>query len=110
MEEFPHKVTFLVEKEPQSDGGGGYIPGGWETYDTDYGFLDTPKSEEIYRAQQAQHPFDRHLYYAHRIDIKTTMRVSCEGDTYEIVGKPLDQGGQHEIIRVDLRLVTHGQA
>ncbi|NRG43516.1 hypothetical protein HRF87_01905, partial [Bacillus sp. CRN 9] len=53
--EFPHEVVFQVEKEPQSDGGGGKIPGGWETYASDYGFLDTPKSSERYMAQQAHY-------------------------------------------------------
>ncbi|WP_419892817.1 phage head closure protein [Oceanobacillus kimchii] len=107
MDEFPHEVFFQVEGEKQSDGGGGSLPGtgGWETYDETEGFLDTPKSTERFIAQQANHPIDRRLYYAYRADIKTTMRVYCEGDTYEIVGKPLDQGGQHEIMRIDLRLI-----
>ncbi|MGX1432467.1 SPP1 family predicted phage head-tail adaptor [Cytobacillus horneckiae] len=110
MEEFPHEVVFQIEKEPQSDGGGGKIPGGWETYATDYGFLDTPKSSERYMAQQARYQFDRHLYYHYRTDITVNMRVLCEGYTYEIVGKPIDQGGQHEIMRIDLRLVPDGKA
>lgn len=92
MIEFPHEIIFQVESEPVSDGGGGYIPGEWTTHDTIYGFLDTPKSSEIFQAHQLQHPFDRHLYYPYRTDIKTNMRVVCEGDTYELVGKPLDQG------------------
>jgi len=105
MDEFPHKVIFKVETPPKSDGGGGWIPGGWETYDEIDGFLDTPKSNEIFQAQQLQHPFDRQLYYPYRTDIKTTMRVVCEGDTYELASKPLDQGGQHEIMKVNLRLI-----
>ncbi|MCJ0932925.1 phage head closure protein [Virgibacillus halodenitrificans] len=111
-EEFPHQVIFQVYTEPQSDGGGGYLPGtgGWFNLDQEdfYGFLDTPKSGEIYQAQQLQHPFDRYLFYPYRTDIKTDMRVTCEGDTYELVGKPLDQGGQHEIMKVSLRLVANG--
>jgi len=107
MDEYPHKVVFLVEQEPESDGGGGWIPSIWEELDQDdfYGFLDTPSSKEIYQAQQMQHPFDRYLYYPYRTDISTLMRVFCEGDTYELTGKPLDQGGQHEIMRVALSLI-----
>jgi len=106
MEEFPHEVIFKVETPSQSDGGGGWIPGGWATYDIVQGFLDTPKSSELFQAHQLKHPFDRHLYYPYRTDIKTTMRVVCEGDTYELASKPLDQGGQHEIMKVNLRLIN----
>lgn len=108
MDEFPHEVIFQIEGEKVSDGGGGWIPGEWTTYDTIQGFLDTPKSSEIFQAQQLQHPFDRHLYYPYRTDIKATMRVVCESDTYELAGKPLDQGGQHEVVKVNLRLVPNG--
>lgn len=106
MDEFPHGVAFRSYTEPQPDGGGGYIPGGYVDYITIDGFLDTPTSNEIYQAQQLQHPFDRNLFYPYRTDITTSMHVVCEGDTYEIVGKPLDQGGQHEVMRVSLRLVN----
>lgn len=106
MDEFPHKVEFKIMGEPVSDGGGGFLPGEWETYDEIGGFLDTPKSSELFQAQQLHHPFDRHLYYPYRTDIKTTMRVVCEGDTYELASKPLDQGGQHEIMKVNLRLIN----
>ncbi|MGM0903065.1 MAG: phage head closure protein [Bacillota bacterium] len=105
MDQFPHEVVFLIQKEPISDGGGGYLPSAWAEYDRVDGFLDTPSSRELYQAQQLQHPFDRHLYYPYRTDITTKMRVECEGDTYELAGKPLDQGGQHEIMRVALRLI-----
>lgn len=110
FDEFPHKVVFKKENQPESDGGGGYVPGtgGWNNIDINdfYGFLDTPSSREIYQAHQLQHPFDRYLYYPYRTDITTDMHIECEGDTYEIVGKPLDQGGQHEIMRVSLRLIN----
>ncbi|WP_164670964.1 phage head closure protein [Virgibacillus doumboii] len=107
MNEFPHNVTFLTFSDPEPDGGGGYIPGtgGWKTYDTIEGFLDTPTSEQIYKAHQLQHPFDRYLFFLYRTDITVAMRVKCESDTYELVGKPLDQGGQHEVMRVSLRLI-----
>ncbi|WP_245153939.1 phage head closure protein [Jeotgalibacillus proteolyticus] len=112
MEEFPHEVIIQVHTEPVSDGGGGYLPGtgGWMNVDTDdfFGFLDTPTSREIYEAHQLQHPFDRNLYYPYRTDITPKMRVVCEGDIYEIVSKPMDQGGQNEIMKVPLRLVSPG--
>ncbi|MBD1223290.1 phage head closure protein [Virgibacillus halodenitrificans] len=110
MNEFPHEVEFQSYTPPQPDGGGGYLPGtgGWTTFNKIDGFLDTPTSNEIYQAQQLQHPFDRYLYYPYRTDIKTDMRVTCEGDTYELVGKPLDQGGQHEVMKVSLRLLANG--
>jgi len=104
MDEFPHEITFLVENKI-SDGGGGSEKE-WNPYITILGFLDTPTSEEIYQAHQLAHPFDRHLYYPYRTDIKPSMRVKHNDDTYEIVGKPLDQGGQNEIMKVSLRLIN----
>ncbi|KIL46159.1 phage head closure protein [Jeotgalibacillus campisalis] len=110
MHEFPHEVIYKVYSKPNPDGGGGFIPGsgGWVTRDVDEGFLDTPSSNEIYQAQQLQHPFDRNLYYPYRTDITPGMRVVCEGDTYEVVSKPMDQGGQNEIMKVPLKLVSPG--
>jgi hypothetical protein len=35
------------------------------------------------------------------------MRITYEGETYELAGRPEDQGGQHEIMRVVLKLVDN---
>lgn len=101
--EFPHEVTFqsLVKV---SDGAGGNKQN-WVNGITIMGFLDTPSSREIFTAQQLANPLDRNLYYPYRTDINEKMRCICEGDTYELTGKPQDQGGQHEIMKVSLKLV-----
>lgn len=36
--EFPHNVAFLVEGKKTPDGGGGWLPGEWETYGESIGF------------------------------------------------------------------------
>lgn len=106
LEEFPHKVMVLkLTRVP--DGGGGYTEG-WTESHSFYGFLDTPSSKEIYQAEQLQHPFDRNLFYPYGEDLTTSHRVECEGDTYELASKPMDQGGQHEVMKVNLRLVNDG--
>lgn len=102
--EYPHVVVFKTfTKVP--DGAGGYVQN-WTPTLTIQGFLDTPSSREIFTAQQLSNPLDRNLYYAYRSDINEKMRCTCEGDTYELIGKPQDQGGQHEVMKVALKLVT----
>jgi SPP1 family predicted phage head-tail adaptor len=102
--EFPHEIEVLV-KEKVSDGAGGFTSE-WEVSDTLFGFIDTPSSREKYNALQLQNPLDRFLYYPYRTDINAKVRVKYESDMYELSGRPEDQGGQHEIMRVALKLVT----
>lgn len=106
-DEFPHVVTFQTyTKVP--DGGGGYTQR-WADVLTIDAFMDTPSSKELFEAMQLQNPLDRNLYYEYRTDINEKMRCTFEGETYELVGKPQDQGGQHEVMKVPLKLVAHGQ-
>lgn len=105
-DEYPHGVVFQTfTKVP--DGAAGHTKK-WINVLEFNGFLDTPSSREIYKAHQLNNPLDRNLYYPYRTDIDPKMRCTCEGDTYELVGRPLDQGGQHEVMKVALKLVPHG--
>jgi SPP1 family predicted phage head-tail adaptor len=105
-DEFPHAVTFK-QLQTVPDGGGGSTKV-WVDYATIDGFMDTPSSREVYEAHQLNNPLDRHLYYPHRTDISTTMRVLYESETYEVTGRPQDQGGMQEVMRLPLRLVMNG--
>jgi len=109
QDEYPHAVVFQTLNKV-SDGAGGYMQSWVEvTSIKDFsGFLDTPLSREIFTAQKLSNPLDSNLYYPYRTDINEKMRCICEGDTYELVGKPQDQGGQHEVMKVPLKLVPHG--
>jgi SPP1 family predicted phage head-tail adaptor len=106
QDEYPHEVVFQTSTKV-SDGAGGHVQS-WTPTLTIQGFLDTPSSREIFTAQQLSNPLDRNLYYPYRTDINEKMRCTCEGDTYELVGKPQDQGGQHEVMKVPLKLVANG--
>jgi SPP1 family predicted phage head-tail adaptor len=106
LDEYPHEVVFL-EQSKVPDGGGGYKTS-WKEVLVFEGFLDTPTSRELFKAQQLNYTLDRSLYYPYRTDVKEKMRCQCEGDTYELVGKPEDQGGQHEVMKVSLKLVANG--
>lgn len=105
-EEFPHEVVFL-KKTKLPDGGGGNIIG-WKEELSFNGFLDTPSSRDLFTANQLTKPFDRSLFYPYRTDVAVDMRCRCEGDTYEIVGRPEDQGGQNRVMKVSLKLVANG--
>jgi len=102
-DEFPHEVTFQVFGKVDDDSGG--YEEKWIDYEAIKAFVDTPSSRETYQAHKLGNPLDRYLYYPYRTDIKPNMRVVYETETYELAGRPEDQGGQREIMRVALKLV-----
>ena len=104
--EYPHSVIFQVKSQVSDGMGGGSIL--WTDTLTINGFMDTPSSREIFEAQQLQNPLDRNLFYPYRTDVDETMRVLFEGEVYDIVGRPQDQGGQREVMKVPLKLVANG--
>lgn len=104
MDEFPHAVE-IVEKKKIPDGAGGSSTI-WVTVDTIDAFVDTPSSKEQYYAQQLGNPLSRYMYFEYRTDILATMNLRFEGETYALAGRPEDQGGMHEVMRVALKLVT----
>ncbi|MEK5432612.1 phage head closure protein [Lysinibacillus sp. FSL R7-0073] len=103
-DEFPHEVE-VVQKRKVSDGAGGFKTE-WFQVDAMEAFVDTPTSKEQYYAQQLGNPLQRYMYYPYRTDLTSSMRLRYEGDIYEFAGRAEDQGGQHEIMRVALKLVT----
>ena len=103
-DEFPHEVE-IVQKKKVSDGAGGFETE-WTLVDTLETFVDTPTSKEQYYAQQLGNPLQRYMYYPYRTDLTSSLRLRYEGEIYAFAGRPEDQGGQHEIMRVALKLVT----
>ncbi|MEE3805459.1 phage head closure protein [Lysinibacillus fusiformis] len=103
-DEFLHEVE-IVQKKKVSDGAGGFKTE-WTLVDTLETFVDTPTSKEQYYAQQLGNPLQRYMYYPYRTDLTSSMRLRYEGEIYAFAGRPEDQGGQHEIMRVALKLVT----
>ena len=103
-DEFPHEVE-VVQKKKVSDGAGGFKTE-WFPVDTVEVFVDTPTSKEQYYAQQLGNSLERYMYYPYRTDLKSDMRLRYEGEIYAFAGRPEDQGGQHEKMRVALKLVT----
>ena len=103
-DEFPHTVE-VVQKKKISDGAGGFKTD-WHPVDTIEAFVDTPTSKERFYAQQLDNPLERYMYYEYRTDLTSSMRLRYEDEIYAFAGRPEDQGGQHEIMRVALKLVT----
>ena len=104
MNEFPHTVQ-IVEKRKVPDGSGGFKTE-WVELDKIEAFIDTPTSKEQYYAQQLNNPLSRYMYYPYRSDLTSAMQLRFENEIYAFAGRPEDQGGQHEIMRVALKLVT----
>lgn len=104
-DEFPHTITVLKKTSIPDGGGGSEVT--WNPILTMKGFVDTPTSRERYQAQQLQNPLDRYLFYPYRNDLDSAMRITYENELYELSGRPEDQGGQHEIMRVALKLVDN---
>lgn len=109
-DEFPHVAQFLV-KTKTSDGGGGGTESWQEYLGPTAAFFDTPSSREEILAMQTTNPLERYLYLPFRTDVNAKMRVKEVTDTdfeetYELIGRPMDQGGQREVIRVALRSVV----
>lgn len=103
-DEFPHEVE-VVQKKKVSDGAGGFKTQ-WFPVEEIEAFVDTPTSKEQYYAKQLGNSLERYMYYEYRTDLTSSMRLRYEGEIYAFAGRPEDQGGQHEIMRVALKLVT----
>lgn len=95
-DEFPHEVIFQKSgKVP--DGGGGYT-NGWVDFLTTEAFVCPVSSKELYQAHQTQNPINHNVFFPYVDGIKPDMRVKHGNDILSIHSKPLDQGGQGEIL------------
>jgi SPP1 family predicted phage head-tail adaptor len=101
FDEFPHEITFQHEVDSQSDGMGGFIPGGWQDFATSEALVTPVSSREIAQAEQTRNPIDYEVYYPYRTDIKPSMRVIYDGIVLSIKSNPMDQGGQHEVMLIE---------
>lgn len=106
QDEYPHEVVFLKQTKVPDSGGGKILT--WKQVLKFDGFMDTPSSREIFQAHQLNNPLDRNFYFPYRNDVTPDMRCQFEGDVYDLVGKPQDQGGQREVMLVPLKLVPNG--
>jgi phage head-tail adaptor, putative, SPP1 family len=105
-DEFPHRIKFqrhLLE----SDGTGGWVDKGWENVDPDPGtypaLVTDISSREYGQAGGTVNPIEKEVYFPYRTDILPDMRVLLEdGSAVEIKTRPIDQGGQHEIMMIQV--------
>lgn len=102
MNEFPHVITFQsLTKVP--DGGGGYEEV-WTDLVTTDAFVCPVSSNERYQAQQAQTPISHSVFFPYQEGIKPDMRIVHGSDILSIRSKPIDQGGQGEILMLKAEL------
>ncbi|WP_226639318.1 phage head closure protein [Priestia flexa] len=102
FDEFPHNIIFQ-EEQPIPDGGGGHKKTWIDVLETE-AFVCPISSREFYLAQQANTPIDYNVFYPYQAGVKPSMRIKwVEGhmDKYlSIKSKPIDQGGQGEILMI----------
>lgn len=103
-DEYPHTVAILRKVSIGKNAIGGKVHS-WEPYKVLSALVDTPSSRERFTAMQVENPVDRNMYFPYRTDILADMRCLFDGDHYDLTGKPEDQGGQREVMKVGLRLV-----
>lgn len=104
MNEYPHTVTFQ-SLQKVSDGGGGYTQE-YVDFLTTEAFVCPVKSFELYQSQQTSNPVNHSIFYPYQEGVKGDMRVFWHDreETLEVQSKPLDQGGQGEVLMVKCSL------
>lgn len=107
-DEWPHKVIILQKVKGEPNSIGGTMPT-WKPFKVLSALVDTPTSRERFTAMQLENPIDRSMYFPYRTDITADMRCLHDGTNYELTGKPEDQGGQKEVLKVGLREVRRGE-
>nr|WP_309101678.1 phage head closure protein [Fredinandcohnia onubensis] len=103
MTEFPHTITFQ-ESQKVSDGGGGHTLT-WLDFKSIDAFVCPVSGKERIIAEQAQKPVDFSIFYPFQDVFKQGMRIKwVEQNLHERIlnpkTKPIDQGGQGEILLI----------
>jgi SPP1 family predicted phage head-tail adaptor len=102
MIEFPHEITFQ-DGQSIPDGGGGRTKT-WANAFTTEAFVDPvvgqTTNNEAHVAQQAQYPVAYNIFIPYQDGIKTTMRIQYGERVLALKSKPIDQGGQGEILMI----------
>jgi SPP1 family predicted phage head-tail adaptor len=117
MNEYPHTVTFQ-SFEPVPDGGGGHTEE-WSDFLTTEAFVCPVKAFEQFQSQQTTNPINHNIFYPYQSGAKSDMRAVWHDRQEEKVvngvktmvnliltvkSKPLDQGGQGEVLMVKCSL------
>lgn len=100
--EFPHEILFQREGLVP-DGGGGWVTG-WADYGSSVALVTPISSREYLQASQTTNPIEYEIYFPYRTDIKPDMRVLWDGEERPLYIKtrPMDQGGAHEVMLIEV--------
>jgi SPP1 family predicted phage head-tail adaptor len=95
---FPHTITFQ-EAQKVSNGGGGRTSTWVDSFTVD-AFVCPVSSKERIIAEQAQNPVDYSVFYPFQEVFKQGMRIKWGERILNPKTKPVDQGGQGEILLI----------
>lgn len=104
--EFPHTVE-LIERGALHDSYEGGKQYDWKSVGVFNAFMDTPTPSEQLRFHQMDLQVDRAMYTKYSVTLDRVNRIRYDGDIFEIVGEPSDQGGMNEINRTMLRKIQN---
>jgi SPP1 family predicted phage head-tail adaptor len=101
--EFSNLVVFQ-RKDRVSDGAGGWTYD-WVNVDEEPypAFVTDISSREYGQAAQTVNPIEKEIYFPYRTDILPSMQVVLEDESIvAIKTRPIDQGGQHEVMLIQV--------
>jgi SPP1 family predicted phage head-tail adaptor len=77
----------------------------WQSFATVWASVKGLGSRELYQAQKVFSETSLVIKIRYRRDITEEMRISYDGGTYEILGKPIDPEGRRETLVISAKEV-----
>jgi len=101
VDEYPHTVAFQQAVNTRDEGGG--VVKTWQDVMTIEAFVDPLTGNQLYQGMQQDNPVNLAIYYPYQDGITTDMRALWvdRDQIITIQSKPIDQGGQGEVYRLN---------
>jgi SPP1 family predicted phage head-tail adaptor len=93
----------IIQSSPANRTSNGYKSGGWTDKATVWAALKVTGSREHFYAQKTFGEITAVIIIRYRTDIDHTMRISCGGRIFEIVGTPYDPDGRRVALWIPVK-------